>query len=96
MAEALPSPGNTSRLVKAAREDRHFDLLLTDMTMPGMDGATLAKEVKALIPPVKIIIMSGFSEDIAKGALADNEEIHFLGKPFNLDQIVKKVKEVLS
>ena len=40
--------------------------------------------------------MSGFSEDIAKGALADNEEIHFLGKPFNLDQIVKKVKEVLS
>ena len=82
--------------LKAAREDRHFDLLLTDMTMPGMDGATLAKEVKALIPPIKIIIMSGFSEDIAKGALADNEEIDFLGKPFNLDQIVKKVKEVLS
>ncbi len=82
--------------LKAAREDGHFDLLLTDMTMPGMDGATLAKEVKALIPSVKIIIMSGFSEDIAKGVLADNEEIHFLGKPFNLDQIVKKVKEVLS
>ncbi len=82
--------------LEEARKDRHFDLLLTDMTMPGMDGATLAKEVKDLIPSVKVIIMSGFSEDIAKGALADNEEIHFLGKPFNLDQITKKVKEVLS
>lgn len=73
-----------------------FNLLLTDMTMQEMDGATLAKEVKEMIPEIKIIIMSGFSEDIARGKIADNPDIHFLGKPFNTEQIVSKVKDVMA
>ncbi len=81
--------------LEVLQKNKDFDLLLTDMTMPGMDGAHLAKEVKNLIPEIKIIIMSGFSEDIARGKIADNPDIHFLGKPFNMEQIISKVKDIM-
>ena len=84
------------KLADVLKNNDNFDLLLTDMTMPGMDGANLAKKVKDLIPSIKIIIMSGFSEDIARGEIADNPDIHFLGKPFNTEQIVTKVKNIMA
>lgn len=73
-----------------------FDLLLTDMSMPAMTGAELAVEAKKILPSMKIIIMSGFSEDIAKGVIADEKEICFLAKPFNLQQLSDKVKEIME
>ncbi len=91
----IPCPSAEDALDVLKNND-NFDLLLTDMTMPGMDGANLAKKVKDLIPSIKIIIMSGFSEDIARGEIADNPDIHFLGKPFNTEQIVTKVKNIMA
>ena len=73
-----------------------FDLLLTDMSMPLMTGTELAAAAKKILPDMKIIVMSGFSEDIAKGALADDTEINFLAKPFDLKQITSKVQEVIE
>ncbi len=84
-----------SALAKVKNGEK-FDLLLTDMSMPGMTGTELAVEVKKILPDIKIIIMSGFSEDIAKGAIADEAEINFLAKPFNLQQITSMVKKIIE
>jgi len=73
-----------------------LDLLITDMMMPGMDGGTLARFVKVERPDVRVILISGYSEEVARGEVLDSPDIHFLPKPFSLGQLASKVKDVLA
>ena len=78
------------------RDTEHLDLLITDMMMPGMDGGTLARFVRVERPGVRIILISGYSEEVARGDVVDSPDIHFLPKPFSLGQLATKVKDVLA
>jgi two-component system cell cycle sensor histidine kinase/response regulator CckA len=71
------------------------DLLVTDVVMPRMDGPSLIKEVRALHPDMKVIFISGYTEDAFRKRLGDESGIHFLPKPFSLKQLAGKVKEVM-
>jgi two-component system, cell cycle sensor histidine kinase and response regulator CckA len=71
------------------------DLLVTDVVMPRMDGPSLIKEVRALHPDMKVIFISGYTEDAFRKRLGDENDIHFLPKPFSLKQLAGKVKEVM-
>jgi two-component system cell cycle sensor histidine kinase/response regulator CckA len=73
-----------------------IDLLVTDMVMPGMDGATLARRVRHLRPDTPVILVSGYSEEAARGELTESVDFHFLPKPFSLNQLAAKVKAVLG
>lgn len=70
------------------------DLLITDVVMPGMDGPTLAQRIRQHNPDLKIIFMSGYTEDKLKDHMGKN--IYFLPKPFTLKVLAAKVKEVLA
>ncbi|KAF0114181.1 MAG: two-component system cell cycle sensor histidine kinase and response regulator CckA [Rhodospirillaceae bacterium] len=72
------------------------DLLVSDMVMRGMDGATLARLVRAERPAIRVILMSGYSDDISRGELADLPGVHFLPKPFSLDVLAGLVRDVLT
>ena len=72
-----------------------MDLLITDVIMPQMDGPTLVGEVRKTQPDLKVIFISGYTEDRVRSQFAANEEIHFLPKPFTLKQLAVKVKEVM-
>ncbi len=72
------------------------DVLVSDVVMPGMDGATLARLVKMERPGIRVILMSGYAEDVAPGLVGGEDGIHFLPKPFSLKQLAGKVKEVLA
>ena len=72
------------------------DVLITDMVMPGMDGATLARLVRQEHPQIRVILMSGYSEEVASDDLADAPDVHFLAKPFSLDALAAKVAEALE
>jgi len=74
----------------------HFDLLVTDVVMPKMDGPTLSKKVRDLYPDTKTIFISGYTEDTFRKNLDHNAKIHFLPKPFTLKDLASKVKEVLT
>ncbi|MBP3418256.1 MAG: response regulator [Alphaproteobacteria bacterium] len=76
--------------------DKNFGLLITDMVMPGINGAELAARVREQIPAVKIILASGYSEEIARRELAGSQDFDFLAKPFSLGDLTKKVFDVLS
>lgn len=64
--------------------------------MPGINGAELAARVREQIPAVKIILASGYSEEIARRELAGSQDFDFLAKPFSLGDLTKKVFDVLS
>ena len=76
--------------------DTNFNLLVTDMVMPGMNGAELAKIVHQKIPGIKIILASGYSEEIAHRELASSEDFEFMAKPFSLGDLTQKVFNVLN
>lgn len=76
--------------------DENFNLMITDMVMPGISGSELAKIVKERIPSIKIILASGYSEEIAKKDLSNSDNFDFMAKPFSLGDLTKKVFDVLN
>jgi two-component system cell cycle sensor histidine kinase/response regulator CckA len=81
-------------LIRSA--DRAPDLLITDVVMPRMDGPGLIREVREIHPDMKVIFISGYTEDSFRQKLDADSEIHFLPKPFSLKQLASKVKDVIS
>lgn len=73
-----------------------FDLMITDMMMPGMSGAELANIMKEKSPQTVVILASGYSEEIARKELAGSQDFYFISKPYGLDDLNKKVKEALA
>src|SRR3954447_13722302 len=73
-----------------------IDLLITDVVMPRMDGPGLIRVVRETHPDMKVIFISGYTEDAFRQRLDSDSEIHFLPKPFSLKQLAGKVKEVIS
>ncbi len=76
--------------------DKNFQLLITDMVMPGQNGIELAKQVLEMLPEIKIILASGYSEDILKGEYTDIDNMSFIPKPFSLSDLTQKVYEVMK
>lgn len=72
-----------------------FDLLITDVVMPKIDGPTLNKKLRETINDFKTIFISGYAKDTFREDIGKNSRIHFLQKPFSLKDLATKVKEVL-
>jgi len=73
-----------------------LDLLISDVVMPEMDGPTLLKHVRERFPELKVIFVSGYAEESVRRDIEDDRSVEFLPKPYSLDQINTKVKEVLQ
>jgi two-component system cell cycle sensor histidine kinase/response regulator CckA len=73
-----------------------IDLVITDVVMPKMDGPTLMKHIKDHSPNMKVIFISGYTEDSFRDSLANDSKVHFLPKPFNLKELACKVKEIIG
>ncbi len=73
----------------------HIDILITDVVMPGIGGRELAKKLLLLRPGISVLYLSGYTEDavVTQGALVPGTA--FLQKPFTLQNLAKKVREVL-
>jgi two-component system cell cycle sensor histidine kinase/response regulator CckA len=76
--------------------DGKIDLMISDVVMPQMDGPTMAKKVKEINPDIKIIFISGYTEDAFEDELDRPEDFVFLQKPFSLKELAAKVKEVMD
>ena len=76
--------------------DQKIDLIISDVVMPGMDGHTLVQLVRHEMPDIKIILMSGYSEEVFADNVERDPGIHFLTKPFSLKDLAGKVKDVMQ
>jgi CheY-like chemotaxis protein len=78
-----------------ARQHSRLDLLLTDIVMPGGSGHELARELRRERPRLKVIYMSGYSDESVR-AQASREGIPFVQKPFTPHALVKLVNDALQ
>jgi len=78
------------------RHSLAIHLLLTDVVMPRMSGRVLAERLAKMRPSLRVIYMSGYTDDaiVHHGAL--DIETHFVGKPFTVEALTGKVREVLD
>ena len=85
---------NGTDALSLIQENDHYDLLLTDIVMPGIDGIELSRKATHCRPKLKVMFITGFS------AVALNDGVHkkapLMAKPFHLNDLVHKVDEVLK
>jgi len=80
----------------AGAEQGAIDLLLTDVIMPGGSGGELAKLLTAQFPKLKVLFMSGYTDEgIVRHGILD-EKAHFIQKPFVLETLAEKIRQLLD
>ncbi|WP_420628317.1 ATP-binding protein [Candidatus Leptofilum sp.] len=72
-----------------------IDLILLDLSMPGKSGQETFEELKAVDPNVRILLSSGYSEDLATRGFASPPLVGFLQKPYRLDTFVSRLNQFL-
>jgi len=73
-------------------DEHDFDMMISDVVMPGMDGPTLLKKGRKLLGEARIVFISGYAEDDFSDLLSEEPDVTFLPKPFTLAQLAEKVK----
>ena len=87
---------NADEALRLFEQNASIDVLLTDVVMPGASGPELTRQLVERRPALKVIYMSGYTEDaiVQHGVL--NPGIAFLHKPFTSDTLGRKIREALD
>ena len=91
LVQSVPNGDEALQLIEGGAR---FDLLLTDMVLPGMSGRELAEQVAAVAPAIKILLMSGYDEDEVNLRGAGTSD--YLAKPFTPGELAARVRSALD
>ena len=94
--DVVPETSSTEALAFFIRQPDRFDLVITDMTMPGMTGDRLAKEMRRIRPDIPVILCTGFSHHLNEEEAKAIGICAFLMKPFALQELAETVRTVLD
>jgi CheY-like chemotaxis protein len=92
----LSAESGEDALKVATRFGGLFDLLLTDVVMPGMNGRALAEHLLPRQPGMSVLYMSGYTDSFIAGHGVLDPGTHLLHKPFTEEVLIRKVREVLD
>ena len=95
---AVPSAEDALTLLEAPPghdgQPRRFDVLLTDVALPGLSGVELAREARARWPGLRVILASGYGRSVLPGAEQAGDRTLLLPKPYSLDGLKQALARV--
>ena len=83
-------------LAVLANEQTPIHLLLTDVVLPGMPGPALALQLRKDRPRLRVLLMSGYSDDRIEDVLVTLERAEWIEKPFSAKALLVKIRQVLG
>jgi len=92
----LEAPNGQDALAVASSHPDTIHLIITDVVMPGMSGHELVQQLLPVRPGAKVLYLSGYAEDAFASPLPADGKKTFLQKPFTLQSLSRKVREVLG
>jgi signal transduction histidine kinase len=94
--KVLEAPQGSDALLFCEQYKDPIDLMITDVVMPGMSGSELAKRLEPLHPQMRVLYMSGYTDNaiVHHGVL--EKGVNYIQKPFTMKGLTKKVREVLD
>lgn len=91
----VETAGDGAEAIEKCKE-KNFDLVLTDLKMPNMDGIELIKEVKTLNPDANCVIMTGYGSIQNAVEAMKAGAFHYITKPFELEDVGHIIKKAIS
>ncbi len=92
----LEAPGGPDAIEISERYEGPINLLVTDVVMPGMSGSELAERLTMLSPELKVLYISGYTEEAVGGGGLLRPGTAYLQKPFTPDVLAHSVRELLD
>jgi len=92
----LEAPDPDSALATAARFSERIPLVISDVVMPQMNGRELADRLSETRPDIKVLFISGYTQDSVLRRGVVNARMHYIEKPFDQDGLLRKVREILD
>ncbi|BDX07905.1 response regulator [Planctobacterium marinum] len=93
---------NAERGIKLLKSEQDYDLLLTDIVMPGnMNGLQLASRAMQLAPKMPIVLMTGYAKELEKNEVLQTQRLkdlcqQALKKPFSYEALLQKIKQTMD
>ena len=94
--EVVTQTSSTKALQVFGEEPHMFDLVITDMTMPDMNGQDLAMQIKQIRPDIPVIITTGYSKALSEQTLETTGIYQIILKPFSMNEIATTIRNVLD
>ncbi|MDR0993251.1 MAG: PAS domain-containing protein [Verrucomicrobiota bacterium] len=91
---AVSSPTEALRIAQEA--ETRISLLVTDVIMPEMNGSTLSEVIQKRHPGIQSLFISGYSDEILKPHGVLNSGVHFFQKPFTMNALAEKIRNILA
>ena len=88
--------GDGRQVVEMCRQQEEIDLILMDIKMPVMDGITALQEIKKLRSDIPVVALTAYAYENDKNNLLEKGFNSYLSKPVDQDQLLKKVKKILT
>ncbi|MFO0761234.1 MAG: response regulator [Byssovorax sp.] len=92
----LEAADGSAALAACERDKEVIDLIITDLVVPGFDGITVAAELQAIAPRIRVLYMSGYTEHLALERVSLVPGSNFLQKPFSVDDLLSLVRKALD
>lgn len=88
--------GSEAMQTMESAEGDGFSLVIVDLVMPDMDGMELASKIATRWPEKKILVMSGYADDVVVHGVLEGANVDFLAKPFSIRDLFSRVEALLK
>jgi CheY-like chemotaxis protein len=93
--EVVQASSGNEALARLSRESEDIDMVLSDVTMPGMTGIDLSYQIRELYPSMPVAIVSGDVSELERSIIG-RADVPFIKKPFHAESLYSAVKEAIA